>query len=47
MDENGDGAISYDEWLNFFLKVKFLEIICQSYTTIAIYNTMIVSILTN
>merc|ERR1711997_679441 len=20
MDENGDGAISYDEWLNFFLK---------------------------
>ena len=21
MDENGDGAISYDEWLGFFLKV--------------------------
>jgi len=20
MDENGDGAISYDEWLSFFLK---------------------------
>ena len=22
MDENGDGAISYDEWLSFFLKVN-------------------------
>ena len=36
MDENGDGAISYDEWLSFFLKVnssnlsqKFNKVIFQ------------------
>merc|ERR1712029_22480 len=25
MDENGDGAISYDEWLSFFLKISSLQ----------------------
>ena len=29
MDENGDGAISYDEWLSFFLKVNFFSILIQ------------------
>ena len=47
MDDNGDGAISFDEWLAFSLEHIIAKVIISFYVTINLSNYLLIYFIIN